>query len=133
MNFLAEQRSKEAAMNRGKKMVKMVRTTALLIGIGFALSACADADTAGYAYGPDYGYEEPDYYGEFGFFDGGGRDHDFRHDRDRGFDHGEHDHMGHGIGHEGGVGGGHAGFGGGHGGGFGGGHGGGGGGGGHGR
>ena len=107
-------------MNRGKNMVKMVRSTALLIGIGFALSACAG--TGGYAYGPDYVYDEPDY-GEFGFFDGGGRDHDFRHDRDRGSEHGEHE----GMGHEGGFGGGHAG-------GFGGGHGGGGGGGGgHGR
>ncbi len=103
-------------MNRGKKMAKMVRTTAVLIGIGFALAACEDS---GYAYGPGYVYEEPDY-GEFGFFDGGGRDHDFRHDRDRGFEHGEHDRMGHGMGHEGG-------FGGGRGGGFGGGHGGGGG------
>ncbi len=121
-------------MNRGKKMAKMVRTTAVLIGIGFALAACEDS---GYAYGPGYVYEEPDY-GEFGFFDGGGRDHDFRHDRDhdrdRGFEHGGNERMGHGMGREGGFGGGHAGFGGGHGGGFGGGHGGGGGGGGgHGR
>ena len=113
-------------MNRGKKMV---RTIALLIGVGFALSACEDA---GYAYGPGYVYDEPDY-GEFGFFDGGGRDHDFRHDRHHGFEHGEHEGMGHGMGREGGFGGGHAGSGGGHagfgggrGGGFGGGHGGGG-------
>ena len=90
MNFLTEQCSKEATMNRGRKTAK---TIVLLIGLGFALSACADADTAGYSYGYDYGYgyrpgyvyEAPDY-GWLGFSDGGDRDHGFRHDRERGFD-----------------------------------------------
>jgi hypothetical protein len=97
MNFLTEQCSKEATMNRGRKTAK---TIMLLIGVGFALSACADAGTAGYAYGPGYVYEEPDY-GWLGFSDGGIRDHGFRHGRDRGFD--DH-HAGRGGGRGGGGG-----------------------------
>jgi hypothetical protein len=84
----------EAAMNRGKSTP---RATALLIGIGVFLSACAaepDYNASAYAYGYDY-YPA---YGSLDFDDFGGCcDRHHRDFHDHFHDHGDHDHDGHGY------------------------------------